>query len=305
MNVVPSTLHLPNRVAGTGRSSLRAGRPKRIVVLAYHDVTDAESFGSQVAYLARAMRPVSAQEFMSAQRGDRVLPARAVLVTFDDGDRSVYDTALPILRDHGVPAVLFPIAALVGGDHAPWFREVRGVVRQGVRSSRLDFRTPDEAVRMLKQVPDAERRAIVDELRSRAPRRVVQPQLTTEELREMEAAGFEIGNHTNTHPCLDRCTSVQVAEEVRQAHKALSRWLGRSPRLFAYPNGNADDRAEHALSELGYEAAFLFDHRICRLPASNPMRISRVRVNSTTTMARFRAIVTGVHPLVHHFLGRN
>jgi peptidoglycan/xylan/chitin deacetylase (PgdA/CDA1 family) len=41
-----------------------------------------------------------------AWHGDAVLPARPVVLTFDDGSRSHYTNALPILREHGWPGVL-------------------------------------------------------------------------------------------------------------------------------------------------------------------------------------------------------
>jgi peptidoglycan/xylan/chitin deacetylase (PgdA/CDA1 family) len=43
------------------------------------------------------------------------LPERSALVTFDDAYRSVRDLGLPVLRELGVPGVVFVPAALVGG----------------------------------------------------------------------------------------------------------------------------------------------------------------------------------------------
>jgi len=43
------------------------------------------------------------------------LPARSVLLTFDDGYRSMRDVALPILRRFAMPGVLFVPTAFVGG----------------------------------------------------------------------------------------------------------------------------------------------------------------------------------------------
>jgi peptidoglycan/xylan/chitin deacetylase (PgdA/CDA1 family) len=41
----------------------------------------------------------------------RPFPARSFVITFDDGFRSVYETALPVLRRYGMCATLFMIAA--------------------------------------------------------------------------------------------------------------------------------------------------------------------------------------------------
>lgn len=277
---------------------------QRLIVLAYHDVGDADSFGRHMALVRRAMHPVGVDELLDAQAAVRPLPRRAVLVTFDDGDRSVYERALPVLREHGIPAVVFVIAGLIDSDRPTWFYEARELVRRGLTIRGLGSGSADDMVRHLKRLPDDERRRRIDELRSGAPGPIRQSQLTTEELREMAHSGVEIGNHTYTHPCLDRCTDAVVDVEMSRAHEALTSCLGRAPRVFAYPNGNHDPRAEAVLQRIGYGAAFLFDHRIGRLPAANPFRISRVRVNSTTSMLRFRSIVMGAHPFIHHALGR-
>ncbi len=43
------------------------------------------------------------------------LPEKSALVTFDDGYRSIVDDALPVLREHGAPGVLFVPTDHVGG----------------------------------------------------------------------------------------------------------------------------------------------------------------------------------------------
>lgn len=113
-----------------------------------------------------------------------------------------------------------------------------------------------------------------------------------------------VGNHTMTHPCLPRCRDDKAAEEVERAHRQLTKAIGHPPRSFAYPNGDWDERVERLLAEVGYEAAFLFDHRHNPAMPRHPLRISRLRVNSTTKLDRFATIVSGLHPALHHARGR-
>jgi peptidoglycan/xylan/chitin deacetylase (PgdA/CDA1 family) len=83
----------------------------------------------------------------------------------------------------------------------------------------------------------------------------------------------------------------------------LTAVLGHAPRAFAYPNGNFDARAEQVLKEQAYQVAFLFDHRLTPTILADPLRISRLRVSTTTSLDRFAAIVSGLHPAVHHAQG--
>jgi peptidoglycan/xylan/chitin deacetylase (PgdA/CDA1 family) len=59
--------------------------------------------------LANGIPIVSYPELLTRQRG--------VTITFDDGMRSVHGHALPVLREHGVPAHLFLTTGAVGGDN--------------------------------------------------------------------------------------------------------------------------------------------------------------------------------------------
>jgi peptidoglycan/xylan/chitin deacetylase (PgdA/CDA1 family) len=158
-------------------------------------------------------------------------------------------------------------------------------------------------VRRLKQLPDDQRRSEIDLLRRRSGLHPRQPQLTRAELVELEGAGVEIGNHTMTHPCLDRCADDVVRQEIVGAHNVLAAAVGRPPRAFAYPNGNWDERAEAQLVELGYRIAFLFDHRLAPIPGTDPLRVSRLRVNSDTSLDRLSTIISGLHPAVHRMRG--
>lgn len=278
---------------------------RRLVVLAYHDVRDAECFERQVDYLTRALHPVSLDEVLEALQGGSQLPPGAVLVTFDDGDRTVYEKALPILSARGVPGVVFVIAGLLDTEQPVWWLEVEELTRQGATARMLSPLAPAARVGALKRMPDEQRLAVIEELRESVPGATIRaPQLRRSELRELESRGLRVGNHTLTHPCLDRCTPQQVNCELVRAHEILAEALDSPPRAFAYPNGNWDARAAATLASLGYDAAFLFDHRIGRFPPVDAFRISRVRVNSTTPLDRFRIIVSGLHPFLHHSLGR-
>ncbi len=276
------------------------------MALAYHDVRDPAGLARHMDYLMQKMRPVALDDVLGAVAGHQKLPPRAVLVTFDDGDPSVVEHALPILRERGVPGIAFVIAGLLDTEQPLWWVELEELVRRGGTAPGLEGCTPATAVRALKRLPNELRLHAIQELRRNAASpSVVVPQLRRSDLPLLETAGVRIGNHSLTHPCLDLCTDAQVAAEVTQAHEVLTAALGAAPRVFAYPNGNHDPRTARVLEALGYEAAFLFDHRVASFPPADRFRISRVRVNSTTSLGRFRLMISGLHPGFHHAIGRS
>ena len=90
----------------------------RVTVLGYHNfskkapVTEmlmrTSEFREQMAYLRRAgITVISMQEFLEWRLGTRTLPARCAMITLDDGWKSVYTDAYPILKEFGYPFTLF------------------------------------------------------------------------------------------------------------------------------------------------------------------------------------------------------
>lgn len=277
-----------------------------LVVLAYHGVDDAPSFGRHLDHLVAHYSPVRLDEVLDAVEG-APLPPRAALITFDDGERTVLTAGLPEMTRRGLPAVLFAVPGVIDTDRPFWWVEAETLARAGGTSRRVPQQVKDEGpaalVRYLKRVPDVRLQEILAEMRGGAGR-VRTRQLSSDEVRQLDEEGVRVENHSMTHPLLDQCTDEKITTEIAAAHERLTAILGRPPSAFAYPNGNSDERVRSALAAHGYRAAFLFDHRLVRLPIRHPLSISRVRVNSTTTLDRFTAIVAGLHPAIHRLRNR-
>lgn len=285
---------------------------KMVAVLAYHGVDNPARFAQHMDVITRWMQPIELSDLIASHAGTRPLPPRSVLVTFDDGERSVLDHAAPVLAERRIPAVVFVVAQLVDTDGPYWWTEVEHLIANGGWTASLaaallkrshSRHDPGSAVRLLKRMPNNARLQALEHLRDTASTsRMSQLQLTSRELRRLESLGMEIGNHTASHPCLDTCEDGTVTAEVIGAHNRLTEILGHPPRAFAYPNGSWDARAEVLLQSLSYEAAFRFDHRHVGLNA-HPLRLSRLRVNSAASVDRLMTILSGLHPALHRARG--
>lgn len=278
-----------------------------LAVLAYHGIHDPRRFSDQLDVVRERYHPLAPSDLVDALRGRGELPPRAVLITFDDADPTHLEHALPLLRDRELSAVAFVVAGSLGTDQPFWWQEAEALHRSGGCARGFgDVPSAQVLVRRLKAVPNDAREEALRELRASArgpaPRAA---QLREEDLRTLEAGGIEIGSHSLTHPILDRCAPQKVREEILGAHDRLTRALGHPPRFFAYPNGDRDAVAEETLRGLGYGAAFLFDHRRSEWPPRDPLRISRLRVGSQTSLERFQVILSGLHPALHRLLGRS
>ncbi len=98
----------------------------RIAVLGYHNFSKTapltqmlmrtEEFREQMEFIRTSgLTVISMQEFLDWRFGARKLPAQCVLLTFDDGWRSVYTEAYPILKEYGYPFTLFLYTDFISG----------------------------------------------------------------------------------------------------------------------------------------------------------------------------------------------
>lgn len=75
-------------------------------------------------------RTITAGELGAAMAADRPVPARSIVVTFDDGNADGYTTAFPILQRYGFRATFFMIAA--GGGSRMTADELATMVAAGM-----------------------------------------------------------------------------------------------------------------------------------------------------------------------------
>ncbi len=131
---------------------LRPRATGRVAVLAYHAIADLhddsllreysvppQRFAEHLdALLQWGWRFVDLDMALRAFDGQARLPARAALLTFDDGYADLLTDGLPLLAERGIPAVVFAVAEHVGGvnewDLAKGAQELRLLDADGLRA---------------------------------------------------------------------------------------------------------------------------------------------------------------------------
>jgi peptidoglycan/xylan/chitin deacetylase (PgdA/CDA1 family) len=118
-----------------------------------------------------------------------------------------------------------------------------------------------------------------------------EPLLSDAGLRELHAAGFEIGSHGATHRALTKLSDRDLHIEVAGSKERLENILGAPVISFCYPFGDFDDRVVNAVKKAGYRAATVIRGGISP-DASDAFRIRRVAVRGTDTLLDFRLALT-------------
>jgi len=81
------------------------------------------------------------------------------------------------------------------------------------------------------------------------------PLLSADGVRELAAAGIEIGSHGATHMRLAGVGPEHLSAEVHDSKNTLSALVGAQIRGFAYPYGSMDAHARRTVREAGYDYA--------------------------------------------------
>jgi len=262
-----------------------SGARARLSILIYHRVLPADDgfnnwdvtageFESQMRAVAEQFSPLPLSEAVE-RLAARSLPARAVCVTFDDGYADNAEVALPILRKHRVPATFFIATGYLDGGRMfndTVTESIRAISKPTLDLASLGLGTlvldTVEAKRaaiarilpVLKYLPAPEREAHaarLGEIAGISSRRDLM--MREAQVRELHAAGMEIGAHTVTHPILLNTAPEAARREIVESGRRLAEILREPVRLFAYPNGKpgVDYGAEHVqmVRDAGFAAA--------------------------------------------------
>ena len=97
--------------------------------------------------------------------------------------------------------------------------------------------------------------------------------MTWNQIRAVNDAGFEIGNHTRSHTHVTQLSRDQFAAELKYIEDRCEGLGIPRPVSFAYPGYQANAMAVDILTERGYRFARAGGNRVYDLSADNPLLI--------------------------------
>jgi peptidoglycan/xylan/chitin deacetylase (PgdA/CDA1 family) len=297
-------------VSGVLNALERLDQAGGLRVLAYHRIDDPsaepdldpglisatpQEFRSQMELLAERYNVVSISAVLAAQRGETRLPAGAVLMTFDDGYRDFAEHAWPVLREFGLPAVLFVPTAfpdLSGGAGFWWDRLHAGLRRTEESTVCLpdlgDFNLTEPSGRRLafracvghvKSLPHADAMQWVASAMENLGSVPSLPGIIGwQNLRELVGQGLDVCAHSHQHALSTRLTEAEFAADLATCKARLTEELGKgaSAPVLAWPANATDEQVQNVARDLGFEMAFGGRRGVARIPSDNPMNVMRI-----------------------------
>lgn len=232
-----------------------------------------DNFDACLKFFKQHYNPISMTELAAAIREKRSLPARSLLITFDDGWADTAEIAQPILNENQLSAVVFVVGSAVNQVEPLWqesiyqllaahpdgAEQLRSALAQCGIEIRLDRPSyGDEAsIRAVVQQLDRQEPARLSLLASILQRQFGTPpaMITSEQLNSLIHSHHHVGSHGMTHQLLTRVESVE--SEVTLAKEALSRHLNGFPiDSMSFPHGALNDHAIAACRAARYKYLF-------------------------------------------------
>ena len=251
------------------------------------------TFAALLGFLHRRFAVISLDGFLKALREGPSGSRPWCLLTFDDGWRDNFTTALPWLRKHQMPAVVFVTTGFIGKHETFWVERLREAwrdpeARNHIRSALGGGGTPasgrpgfEEVVEHLKHMPMAQRDGFLAQPLSSMSAGTANDgdeMLSWEEAALLQQSGVEIEAHTVNHPLLTYEDESTVKQELADARQAIEENLHKKARAFAYPNGSWNQKVRDWAESAGYECAFT-TARGWHASGDDPFTIRRVMVH--------------------------
>jgi peptidoglycan/xylan/chitin deacetylase (PgdA/CDA1 family) len=216
---------------------------------------------------------------MAARYGEGRLPHHSLLLTFDDGFADNLDYALPLLRKHKAPTVVFVSTDLIGRAERLWTEDLLWAARAGYLHE-ADLQALCRLVTGHAPSTEGGSAAVVREIVRAGPsyaftavesalgapidlKRISEPRqmLDRGDIIELAQNGVAIGAHGKTHTALDY--AQDLTDELETPRATLCELLGGSARpgmdALAFPHGVYTPEIVDRALATGYRLVFTMD----------------------------------------------
>lgn len=112
--------------------------------------------------------------------------------------------------------------------------------------------------------------------------------LNWEQIKKMQAGGWDIQPHGMSHPHLPKLTADEQAYEIVEARKQIEEHLGTKADVFCYPYGERNKTTLKLLKQHGFRYAFTIDQGFASKEQS-PFLLKRLFINGEEDLQAFEA----------------
>lgn len=139
-------------IAGLGGAWYWTGKRLFVPILTYHHIdykdnvmtVEPDDFEQQLQYLQNeGYTSITLDELASYLRGEGELPAKPIIISFDDGYEDNHRIAVPLLRKHGFTAIIFVVSDDVGKPGYLTWDQMKAVQERAINIGSHTMTHPD------------------------------------------------------------------------------------------------------------------------------------------------------------------
>ena len=112
-----------------------------------------------------------------------------------------------------------------------------------------------------------------------------------DKLREMDAAGMEIGSHSRNHPHLEGQDTDFLVWQALGSSQTIEANLGKKPRVLAYPFGSYDQQVIDVFHSAGFWGAVTTQPAGVEQDNQHLFELKRLRISRETNVPELAAIL--------------
>lgn len=297
----------------TGLDAFFVRRSDAAIILGLHQVEEYDG-----SMLSQRVAPISSNTFDGILRYLQSLKysfvslgeivngsscSKKAAITFDDGFRSVYANAFPILRKYKAPFTIFLTTATLGANRLLWlhrlyaavdllrqantynvmerfsFRAQRGYSLKDVLGNMVCRGNPDELSLFANELAAQAGLTVADE--TRLAKRLY---LTPNEVMEMMQGGMTVGAHGHEHWCLETLDQSQTETEIVLCKEKIEKTFGISVEHYALSYGRTNNYVKSILEQHGFTSLSTAEAGLVRTN-TNPYALPRLMASDVPDLA--------------------
>ena len=230
-------------------SLIKGDTERELPVVMYHQLTKnpgksgkyvltLEQFEKDLMFLkSKGYQSVTVRQLIEFSQGNGEIPAKSILITFDDGQETLYEYALPLLEKYGFTAVGFVVGAL-----ADYYTEIDD---HNLNYSYLNWQE-------IKEMSDGN-------------------------IIEIESHSFDLHRNTGNRSGIKKKKDESIEQyreflcsDVAKMKTAMENNAGKTPVAFAFPFGSFSSESTEILKECGFRMTLTCEERVNKIKKSDP-----------------------------------
>src|SRR6516225_9739340 len=239
-NSQPSSTSTPAPAAPVAAASPKITKPvvdqtAQTIIFCYHRLVDKDRYpGTEITPAAfeaqmkelkdHGITVISMQDLLAWKRGEKNIPPRCAVVSFDDGWKSQYEVGWPIMKKYGYPFTLFIYTEGVAGGHLGGGQAITWEQLADFRDNGVDIQAHTATHQDLRE---GHQIMVLDANGKRSKKKLT-------------GADYE----------------KWIQNEVVGCKELLEQRLGIKVNCFAVPFGNYNEHVKELARNAGYEAMF-------------------------------------------------